>query len=49
MIAIRRMEAAEDRDKERYEAQRAAGLGRTKTKKNSCARPPLRKKLTPVF
>ncbi|HEY1771167.1 MAG TPA: VIT1/CCC1 transporter family protein [Chthoniobacterales bacterium] len=26
-IAIRRMEAAEDRDKERYEAQRAAGFG----------------------
>ena len=26
-VAIRRMEAAEDRDKERYEAQRAAGLG----------------------
>lgn len=26
-VAIRRMEAAEDRDKERYQAQRAAGLG----------------------
>ena len=29
-VAIRRMEAAEDRDKERYEAQRAAGLGTNK-------------------
>jgi VIT1/CCC1 family predicted Fe2+/Mn2+ transporter/rubrerythrin len=28
-VAIRRMEAAEDRDKARYEAQRAAGLGMT--------------------
>src|SRR6185503_10124866 len=28
-VAIRRMEAAEDRDQERYEAQRAAGLGTT--------------------
>jgi predicted membrane protein (TIGR00267 family) len=28
-VAIRRMEAAEDRDKERYEAQRAAGVGAT--------------------
>ncbi len=26
-VAIRRMEAAEDRDKERYQAQRAAGVG----------------------
>jgi len=29
-VAIRRMEAAEDRDKERYEAQRATGLGTNK-------------------
>jgi len=32
-IAIRRMEAAEDRDKERYQAQRAGELGRTEEEK----------------
>ena len=32
-VAIRRMEAAEDRDKERYEAQRAAGLGTNEDEK----------------
>lgn len=32
-VAIRRMEAAEDRDKERYQAQRAGELGRTDEEK----------------
>ena len=37
-VAIRRMEAAEDRDKERYQAQRGGELGGAETKRNSCAR-----------
>ena len=32
-VAIRRMEAAEDRDKERYQAQRASELGGTDEEK----------------
>ena len=48
-IAIRRMEAGEDRDKERYEAQRAAGFGANEEEQEFLRQTALEKKRTRAF